>query len=57
MRRSGRATVTFDPKALANGDYRLMIAAGALPGLSAAHAFDFFFLAGDANRDRAVDLN
>ena len=31
--------------------------AGPLPGLAAEYRYDFFVLAGDANRDRAVDFN
>jgi hypothetical protein len=52
-----RATVAFDPASLPDGNYRLTIAAGALPGLSAAHQYDFYVLAGDANRDRAVNFD
>ncbi|MDB5318904.1 MAG: Cna B-type [Phycisphaerales bacterium] len=51
-----RAIVAFDPNAMVDGNYRLTIAAGALPGLAAAHQYDFFILAGDVNRDRAVDF-
>jgi len=52
-----QATVTFDPAALPDGNYRLTIVAGALPGLAADHHYDFFVLAGDANHDRAVNFN
>jgi hypothetical protein len=51
-----RATVTFDPMAMADGNYRLTIAAGALPGLTTPLTYDFFILAGDVNRDRSVDF-
>jgi hypothetical protein len=51
-----RATVTFDPMAMADGNYRLTIAAGALPGLATAMQYDYFILAGDVNHDRSVDF-
>lgn len=49
-----RATMALNPGTLANGDYRLTIAAGALPNLTTPVSFDFFVLAGDVNRDRSV---
>ncbi len=52
-----RITIDFSQLKLPNGNYRLTIAAGALPGLAADHQFDFFLLAGDADRDRTVGLN
>jgi hypothetical protein len=51
-----RATVSFDPAVMANADYRLTIPGGTLPGQSSLHQLDFFILAGDANRDRKVDV-
>ena len=48
------ATFTFPAGLLANGDYRATLD---FPGLSALAAVDFFVLAGDANRDRKVDLS
>ena len=51
-----RATVTFAQSILTDGNYRLTIAAGALPNLATAYQFDFYTLAGDANRDRVVDV-
>src|SRR6185503_20049488 len=35
---------------------RVTVPAGALPGLVSDHQYDFFVLAGDANRDRKVDF-
>jgi hypothetical protein len=52
-----RLTVTFDPRTTADANYRLTIAAGALPGLATAHQYDFFVLAGDATRDRVVNFD
>ena len=64
------ASVHFDPASgiatfwladiLADGDYRATISAGSVTGaagetMASDFSFDFFFLAGDANRDRAVD--
>ena len=49
-----RVTIFFSPLALPNGDYRLTISAGALPGLTTPYQFDFFILSGDVNRDRTV---
>jgi serine-aspartate repeat-containing protein C/D/E len=51
-----RATVTFSPAVLPDGNYRLTIAAGSMPNQVAPHQLDFFVLAGDANHDRVVDL-
>jgi hypothetical protein len=51
-----RAEVRFDPPVLPDGNYRLTISAGAIANLAADFAFDFFVLAGDANRDRAVNI-
>lgn len=51
-----RATVRFNPLVLADGNYRLTIAAGAVANLASPHLFGFFAFAGDANRDRAVNL-
>lgn len=52
-----RATVRFDPLVLADGNYRLSIAADALPGMPGAYSADFYAFAGDANRDRAVNIS
>ncbi|WP_428938235.1 hypothetical protein [Fontivita pretiosa] len=64
------ASVQFDPASntatfwladiLADGNYRATIPAGSVMGaagetMTSDFSFDFFFLAGDANRDRAVD--
>jgi len=59
------ATFTFPGLAggvLPDGNYRATFKAGSVTdaagnAVSAAFAFDFFVLAGDANRDRAVDFN
>jgi hypothetical protein len=59
------ATVTVttaDGQPLADGDYRLTLRAGSVTDaagnpLAADFTFDFFVLAGDASRDRAVDFN
>ena len=51
-----RATATFNPAVMSNANYRLTIPAGTLPGQSSLHQFDFFILAGDANRDGKVDV-
>lgn len=51
-----RATITFNPAIMSNGNYRLTIPAGTLPGQASLHQLDFFILAGDANRDRVVDI-
>jgi hypothetical protein len=51
-----RAMIALHPGALPNGDYRLTIPSGALPGLSTASQLDFFILAGDVNRDRSVSF-
>jgi GH25 family lysozyme M1 (1,4-beta-N-acetylmuramidase) len=55
-------TATLTPSAsLANGDYRVSIAAGtfadAAGNANAAFSFDFFVLAGDVNRDRSVNFD
>jgi hypothetical protein len=50
-----QATVTFAPGVLADGHYKLTVAAGAATGMHAAMQFDFTVLAGDANNDGAVD--
>lgn len=50
-----KATVSFGGATLPDGNYRMTIAAGALPNLSSAYQYDFFVLAGDANRDRSID--
>ncbi len=60
-----KATVAFPgypPGVLPDGNYRLTLAAGnvaddAGPALAADYTFDFFALAGDANRDRIVDIS
>jgi hypothetical protein len=56
-----RARFTLGP-GLADGNYRASIPVGAVAdaannALAAAFEFDFFVLAGDINRDRAVDFN
>ncbi|HEX3356625.1 MAG TPA: SdrD B-like domain-containing protein [Tepidisphaeraceae bacterium] len=51
-----RATVNFDRAKLLDGDYRLTIAAGALPNMATPTQFDFFVLAGDANHDHFVNV-
>ena len=51
-----RATVRFNPAVLPDGRYQLRIAAGAITNQTSAYAFDFFVLAGDANRDSRVNL-
>jgi len=53
---SNRATVKFTPAVLADGNYQLRIAAGTIANLGSAYAYNFFVLAGDANRDRRVNL-
>jgi hypothetical protein len=50
-----RATVGFDPATLPDGNYRLTIPVGAFPNMLAASQLDFFVMAGDANRDHAVN--
>jgi hypothetical protein len=55
-----RGTVKFG--SLPDGNYRVTLAAGGVSDaagntLTGAFGFDFFILAGDANRDRAVDFN
>lgn len=55
------ATITFPGGLLADANYRLTLPAGVVTDLAgnlsnAPHALDFFVLAGDANRDRAVDI-
>jgi hypothetical protein len=56
-----RATVTFDPGVLPDGNYRVALAGGgvsdAAGNAGAAATFDFYVLAGDANRDRVVNFN
>lgn len=59
---AGTQTATLTPNsALANGDYRLVIASGAAidaaGNANAASSFDFFVLVGDLNRDRAVNFD
>ena len=55
-------TISFDlPARLADGDYELTVPRGAVRdtaynGLAADYEFDFFVLAGDADRDRAVTI-
>jgi hypothetical protein len=54
------ATITFSG-ILADGNYRATLVAAGITNaigtpLPANQVFDFFVLAGDANRDRAVDL-
>jgi methionine-rich copper-binding protein CopC len=54
------ATVTLGG-ILADGNYRATLLAAGITGpsgvpLAADHAYDFFFLRGDANRDRVVNL-
>jgi hypothetical protein len=57
-------SVTFPALAAASlpdGNYRLSLPAGTVVGnsgnpLASTYQFDFFVLAGDANRDRAVDI-
>jgi hypothetical protein len=49
-------TVTFDlPTPLADGDYRATLAAG--PALASPASLEFFFLNGDADHDRDVDVS
>jgi hypothetical protein len=55
------ASVSFTGNALPDGNYRLTLAPGTatdLAGnvLAAGASLDFFVLAGDANRDRAVNI-
>lgn len=51
-----RATVNLAAHSLPDGDYRLTIPAGALPGLATPHQLEFFLMAGDTNRDRTVNF-
>jgi hypothetical protein len=56
-----RATVTFSPGILPDGNYRVTLPAGAVTdpagnANTAAASFDFYTLAGDANRDRVVNF-
>lgn len=57
---SSTATFTF-ASALADGNYRATLPVGAVSDATGATTptttFDFFVLAGDANRDRGVDFN
>jgi hypothetical protein len=53
---------TFAPAALPDGDYRATLPAGSVldpggGGLTAGFTADFFVLAGDATRDRAVNFD
>jgi hypothetical protein len=50
-----RATVGFDPATLPDGNYRLTIPVGAFPNMLGPAQLDFFVMAGDANRDHAVN--
>ena len=52
---SHTATVSFGAAGLPDGNYRVSIPPGAIPGMSSPFQQDFFVLAGDANRDQQVD--
>lgn len=52
-----RATVGFAPAILANGRYRLTIAAGAVTALRADHVLEFAVHAGDTNSDGVVNFD
>jgi hypothetical protein len=56
-----RAAVTFAPAILPDGNYRVTLAADAVndaaQNKSAAASFDFFVLAGDADRNRVVNFD
>ncbi|HRK31238.1 MAG TPA: SdrD B-like domain-containing protein, partial [Tepidisphaeraceae bacterium] len=54
---SHRASVRFDPAVLADGNYRMVIDAGAVPGMAVAHSLEFHALDADATRDRSVNLD
>jgi hypothetical protein len=55
-----RATMRFAPGILPDGNYRVTLVAGGVSDAAgnpaALSMFDFFVLAGDANRDRKVDF-
>jgi ELWxxDGT repeat protein len=58
---TGTATITFN-SILADGNYRLSVVPGSITdaaanALTTPAAFDFYVLAGDASRDRAVNFN
>jgi hypothetical protein len=52
---ANRATVGFSPAILPSGSYQLSITSGPSSGLTGPYTFNFFMLAGDANRDGVVN--